>query len=818
MSFIQKIKKASESYIVGVDFAALLTTGETIDLPASSLLAIRDGADATLEIVEAGSLLVVDGTKITCRVFDGVGVYVLYFEAHTTDSNIYTEEVTIRVSDDSATPPVIEPPTDGAAIKVLYEAEPDTNAFSTAEQAKLASMAANASDDQTGAEIKLAYEAELDTNAFNDAAVAKLAGIEASATQDQTGAEIKLAYEAELNTNAFTDAIKANVTLNDTHRGSTTGNPHAVTLEEARASANSLSGPVDLNNNDIINAKEVSFSSGQSIAWNTADSTIDVATGFGPVLQVGQETLIKVYNNSGETITKGSAVHPIGALEAYPLIGKSISNSHVTIDRDYGITTMDIPHNSYGFVCRYGKVRNIDTSAFAVNDRVWVSATIAGGVTNVRPSFPNYAAQLGIVFNSDIATGQIFVTGTDPTSNTLQNFWNGVFRESFKFLVASDGINVVGALSPGNGHPNLTMMFSDGLTTLAATPAVQVALTPGSDTIPQTNYVYIPKTTKVLTVSTSSWPSSIEHIRVAQVYLQSAATTLTLGALRNHNWNDHIQNTTTNQGHLSNISARIRREPAKWDTGVEASINIVDGSPDSLYVATTAGKVSQMHLQDFIATDSQTGDPIHIANDSVTPYKAVGDLGLETTDALGNSMSNTCFSLVFWGVANQSESVGHIMMNLPTATYGFTVPATAVSDPSNYAVYAIPKEFEGVGFLIARATFSYKTGNWTLIDVEDLRGRIPNSTAGGGGGGTGVTTFPGLTDTPSAYTGYEGRAPVVNAAETALEFGLTPLMLPELTTTERDAYAIPKNGMMIFNSTTGVFNVYRSGAWVTTLA
>ena len=56
------------------------------------------------------------------------------------------------------------------------------------------------------AEIKTSYESNADTNAFTDAEQTKLAGVETGATADQTGAEIKAAYEAEANTNAFTDA------------------------------------------------------------------------------------------------------------------------------------------------------------------------------------------------------------------------------------------------------------------------------------------------------------------------------------------------------------------------------------------------------------------------------------------------------------------------------------------------------------------------------------------------------------------------------------------------------------------------------------
>jgi hypothetical protein len=56
----------------------------------------------------------------------------------------------------------------------------------------------------TSASIKTRYESNADTNAFTDAEQAKLAGIEPNATEDQTDLEIKTAYENNADTNAFT--------------------------------------------------------------------------------------------------------------------------------------------------------------------------------------------------------------------------------------------------------------------------------------------------------------------------------------------------------------------------------------------------------------------------------------------------------------------------------------------------------------------------------------------------------------------------------------------------------------------------------------
>ena len=51
-------------------------------------------------------------------------------------------------------------------------------------------------------------------------------------------------------------------------------------------------------------------------------------------------------------------------------------------------------------------------------------------------------------------------------------------------------------------------------------------------------------------------------------------------------------------------------------------------------------------------------------------------------------------------------------------------------------------QIQGVGFLIARFTLNYSPasgGTWTLNNTQDLRGKIPNITAGGGGGGEKLT-------------------------------------------------------------------------------
>lgn len=646
---------------------------------------------------------------------------------------------------------------------------------------------------------------------------------------------------------AFLDSVFRILNLGDPTKkisldasGITTGNTRQVTVPDYNFD---LEKPVvDRVQFDVAHTP-ASFPAGQ-VSWNAVDYTMNISSGLGPVLQVGQEMYVIVYNNTGSQIDNGKAVYPVGGFAGRPSVALANAATHVKILGDVVITTMDIPDSQFGIAAYFGKVRDIDTDSWNLGDTLWVSATTDGELTNIKPEFPNYSIQVGGVTVKDASNGEIIIGIKGIPEDTIVNFWNGILRESFDFTVQSNGSTVTGYLAPSNSHPDMTMMFSDGFSILNTDPPASVVLTSGTDVNPQSNYVYVLETTKVLTVSTSDWPV-VEHIKIATIVLKSAATTQIEGALRNQNWNDHVESTLTYQGHLSHICEKLRQFEAQWHSGTEGSV-VIDAipAPDTVYVKTTAGVVYQMHKQnfplfdmtqysidavsigakqftisddgdlsavfpdgrvisvqdstgndgvytvastnfsspDFIITvvevipdatvDGTIGDDIHVVNDFTTPYKTTTDLSSETVDAEGNSLANSSFSFVVWGVQNKTSQVQHLMMNLPVGSYPKNSPELAVSDALNTSVYSIPKSFQGVGFLIARFTFILEVDGvtWSLYDTEDLRGKIPNTTAGGGGGGAGVTSFLGLTDTPNAYTSQALKIAQVNSGETALEF------------------------------------------------
>jgi hypothetical protein len=543
---------------------------------------------------------------------------------------------------------------------------------------------------------------------------------------------------------------------------------------------NPMSEDLDANDYGIINLESLVFNVTPSVVeeegmlyWNEAEHTLNIVTGLkNTVLQVGQEDHVLIYNDTAFTIDNLTVLRPKAATivggVVVPTVELAKADTFENCEGTLVIATHDIDPGSVGIATRWGRVRGVDTAGFSPGDGLFLSATTAGEMTNVQPEFPAYNISMGGVLQADAYDGEFFVSVTRDIFDTVLNFWNGVVRESLDFLITEYAGVVTGTLTASDGSPELTLVFSDGYYLIDVDPGATITLTPGTDANPQTNYVYIPKSTKVLTVSTSDWATG-EHVKIARVVLRSASTTGTDGALVNRNWNDHMQG-SNGQGHLPHITQRIRAMVAEWNTGVEGSLS---GTPSNLYFSSTAGKVYQMHLQDFPAFDQLSGDVVHIINDPTTPYLDSTDLAASLTqDATGGTLNNKYFSIVLWGIQNKSGEIQHVMCNLPTGTYTSS-EAAAISDALGYTVYDIPNAFKGVGFLIARFTVRKSGTTWTYnssTGYQDLRGFFPNSTAGGGGGSSGVTTLLGLTDTPSAYTSQAKKILKVNDAETALEF------------------------------------------------
>lgn len=139
----------------------------------------------------------------------------------------------------------------------------------------------------------------------------------------------------------------------------------------------------------------------------------------GTSIEVGQETVVRVRNNTGSTIADGQVVYISGALGQNPTIALAKADAELT-SLTIGVATHSIPNNTVGKITISGLINDLNTSAFADGDALFLSSATAGSLTNVAPSSPNYVVPVGIVAHSHITQGKILVRTDLPiASNTV---------------------------------------------------------------------------------------------------------------------------------------------------------------------------------------------------------------------------------------------------------------------------------------------------------------------------------------------------------------------------------------------------------------
>jgi hypothetical protein len=149
--------------------------------------------------------------------------------------------------------------------------------------------------------------------------------------------------------------------------------------------------------------------------WNPNDDTLNLHHSDGVTQQMGQELYGRILNNTGVTIPNGACLGINPATNSYVLFIANGTLSPITI---VGVTTQAIPNATQGRITVWGRVRDIDTTGASFGE-VWtagqvlyVSTTIAGGFTNVKPTAPNLSLPIAQVITVNATTGQIAVRPT----------------------------------------------------------------------------------------------------------------------------------------------------------------------------------------------------------------------------------------------------------------------------------------------------------------------------------------------------------------------------------------------------------------------
>jgi hypothetical protein len=272
--------------------------------------------------------------------------------------------------------------------------------------------------DATTASFTTAKDAAISTNTANIASNdTDIGAITLAVVQNETDIATNTAAIA-LNTakvgitTAQATAITnntANIASNDTDIGVLTGsvvqnqtdiatNATAIATNATNIATNvtniALKSPVDnptFTGTINTSATGIDFNAGNlggELSWNNTEKTLDLATGSESVtLQLGQEVVLYVRNTTGVTLSDGQVVAISGSQGNKPTVVLAQADTVENARKTIGVVTQTIPNNSDGFVTLIGKVRGLvlDVGTYTEGDVVYLSSTVAGGITVVEP-------------------------------------------------------------------------------------------------------------------------------------------------------------------------------------------------------------------------------------------------------------------------------------------------------------------------------------------------------------------------------------------------------------------------------------------------
>jgi len=160
-----------------------------------------------------------------------------------------------------------------------------------------------------------------------------------------------------------------------------------------------------------------------TMSWNDTDGTMDIKLKGGNVtLQVGEENVARVVNKSGIDLLEANyqvvrvrKVAEGGAQGQRLAVVLAQGNSENNSTEVLGLVTETILVNQEGFVTCFGEVKEINTTGslqgetWVDGDILYLSSTVAGGLTNIRPVAPNHSVIVGYVTYAHSIHGKIYM-------------------------------------------------------------------------------------------------------------------------------------------------------------------------------------------------------------------------------------------------------------------------------------------------------------------------------------------------------------------------------------------------------------------------
>ena len=155
----------------------------------------------------------------------------------------------------------------------------------------------------------------------------------------------------------------------------------------------------------------------RQISWNEVEKTFDMGLTSDVTLQVGQETITRVYNGTALTITNGQPVYITGITNDNPSVGLAGATLLGDGTLCAGIATEAIAPSGAGFITNKGKIRGVNTSGYTTGQTIYLGETPGTFTTQTSGfAFKSHINPIGYIGLVDAISGSVYVNVRNESS------------------------------------------------------------------------------------------------------------------------------------------------------------------------------------------------------------------------------------------------------------------------------------------------------------------------------------------------------------------------------------------------------------------
>jgi nitrogen fixation protein len=523
--------------------------------------------------------------------------------------------------------------------------------------------------------------------------------------------------------------------------------------------------------------------------WNnTLGSSETTLKGGSVILKNGVDLVARVVNKvtPNTTLTKANyaAVRVSGAQGQRLAVAYAQANNDLNSADTIGLVCETIPTNQEGFIITVGQLEGINTTGnlqgenWNDGDVIYLSPTVAGKLTNIKPTAPQHIVIIGYVEYAHANNGKLYVK--------IMNGWE---------LEELHNVTSTNYTTPIDTDSVLTLDVTTSLWKRLSWSNIKSNLKTYFDTIYQTALGFTPenvanKATNLTSPDNTKYPTT-------QAVVNGLATK---------------QNTLTNPVTGTGANGQV----AFWNgTNSQTGDNGLfwDNTNKRLGVGTTTPE----NILSISATL-----PVNVQENVFL----IKNLGITRTVI-------TNLGIQSWSLNNGSSEVGRITYSTPSGRPGiifFNSTSTGRSDIRQITGGGISIATTTLGTIPSDQFYFHPTGNFSINAATDAGFRLDvngttrlngNTSIGGSTAGARLDVrAQGALSTDIAFR-------VRNSADTAnliqvnglggVEINSTTqgFLPPRMTTTQKNAIVSPASGLVIYDTTLNKLCVRGASAWET---